>query len=119
MSTTQKSTTDRERKSETRKRWLEYKERNNSFIDHLFTGLYRSTVTCERCSLCSVTYDPFMVISLPVVAPSLAGCLDHFFTEERLSSYFCHGCKQDSQSATLRVGIAKHPELLVIHFKRF
>ena len=76
-------------------------------------------MTCERCHLRSVTYDPFLVISLPVVAPTLSGCLEHFFASERLSSYFCLGCKQDSQTATLRVGIAKYPELLVIHFKRF
>lgn len=45
--------------------------------------------------------------------------MDQFFAEERLSNYFCIGCKQESQNATLKISIAKHPELLVIHLKRF
>jgi len=52
---------------ETEERWEEYKNRNNSLVDHLFTGLFRSKVTCELCSLHSTTYDPFMVLSLPIV----------------------------------------------------
>jgi ubiquitin C-terminal hydrolase len=82
----------RKRRSETCRRWKEYKERNNSFIDHYFTGLYRSTVSCERCLLTSVTYDPFLVISLPVTAKSLSGCLTQFLSEERLANYYCIGC---------------------------
>lgn len=85
----------------------------------MLTGLHRSTVTCERCSLNSVTYDPFMVISVPVAGTTLTSCLSHFFAEERLQNYFCIGCKKDSQNATLKVSIAKHPEILVIHLKRF
>ncbi len=44
-----KQVTGKREKAETKRKWKEYKERNNSFIDHNFTGLYRSTVTCERC----------------------------------------------------------------------
>jgi ubiquitin C-terminal hydrolase len=87
-----------EERRETEERWVEYKKRNNSFIDHLFTGLYRSTVTCERCLLRSVTYDPFMAISLPLPdrQASLQECFDLFFAEEQLQNYFCVGCKRDS-----------------------
>jgi ubiquitin C-terminal hydrolase len=110
-----------EERRETEERWEEYKERNNSFIDHMLTGLYRSTVTCEKCRLRSVTYDPFMVISLPLPADqaSLQACLDTFFAEEQLQNYFCIGCKRDSQNATLRVSIAQYPEVLAVHLKRF
>ncbi|TNV85227.1 hypothetical protein FGO68_gene7514 [Halteria grandinella] len=106
-------------RQETQERWDQYQERNKSFVDHLFTGLYRSTVTCERCRLNSVTYDPFMVISVPVVGTAISECMEQFFAEEKLQNYFCIGCKQDSQNATLKVSIAHHPELLVIHLKRF
>jgi len=93
---------------ETEERWEEYKERNNSFIDHMLTGLYRSTVTCEKCRLRSVTYDPFMVMSLPLPGAqgSLQACLDMFFAEEHLQNYFCIGCKRDSHNASLSVSIA-------------
>ena len=71
-----------------------------------------------------MTYDPFIAISVPVIMTrsqnsTLLDCLDLFFAEEKLQNYFCIGCKRDSQNATLKVGIAKHPEILAIHLKRF
>lgn len=106
---------------ETEERWRDYSERNKSYIDHLFTGLYRSTVLCSLCRHSSVTYDPFVVLSLPIPTQTATvdACLKQFFSPEALQTYFCLGCKQESPTAHLNVEIAKAPEVLVIHLKRF
>jgi ubiquitin C-terminal hydrolase len=40
--------------------------RNDSTIDDLFQGQYRSVVRCGECGEDSVTFDPFMYLSLPI-----------------------------------------------------
>jgi len=40
--------------------------RNNSALVELFQGLFSSTVTCPSCSTVSLTFDPFMYLSLPL-----------------------------------------------------
>eukprot|EP00697_Spironema_sp_BW2_P015488 gnl/Spiro4/6355_TR3277_c0_g1_i1.p1 gnl/Spiro4/6355_TR3277_c0_g1~~gnl/Spiro4/6355_TR3277_c0_g1_i1.p1 ORF type:complete len:734 (-),score=208.25 gnl/Spiro4/6355_TR3277_c0_g1_i1:122-2095(-) len=46
--------------------WNTYKLRNNSIIVDLFQGQFKSTVTCPTCHRVSVTFDPFMYLSLPL-----------------------------------------------------
>lgn len=46
--------------------WKTYKLRNESVILDLFGGLYLSTIVCPECKLTSVTFDPFMDLTLPL-----------------------------------------------------
>lgn len=46
--------------------WKLYKMRNDSVILDLFTGLYRSTLVCPVCKKISITFDPFMDLTLPI-----------------------------------------------------
>lgn len=46
--------------------WNIYKQRNDSIIVDLFQGQYKSRVTCVDCGKKSVTFDPFMFLSVPV-----------------------------------------------------
>ena len=46
--------------------WRCHKLRNESVILDLFGGLYKSTLVCPECSLTSVTFDPFMDLTLPL-----------------------------------------------------
>lgn len=46
--------------------WEEYKAKNDSVIVSTFQGQFRSTVVCSECSHVSVTYEPFMYLSLPI-----------------------------------------------------
>ncbi|XP_062189437.1 ubiquitin carboxyl-terminal hydrolase 8-like [Phragmites australis] len=50
--------------------WSNHLARNDSVIVDICHGQYRSTLTCPTCSKTSVTFDPFMYLSLPV--PSTA-----------------------------------------------
>jgi len=46
--------------------WTNYLKRNNSIIIDLFAGQYKSKVTCPTCKIISITFDPFLYISLPI-----------------------------------------------------
>ncbi|KAJ2181317.1 hypothetical protein GGF45_001584 [Coemansia sp. RSA 551] len=46
--------------------WDVYKRRNDSVVVDLFQGQYRSTLVCPVCSHVSVTFDPFMYLTLPL-----------------------------------------------------
>ncbi|ORZ14952.1 hypothetical protein BCR41DRAFT_80413 [Lobosporangium transversale] len=46
--------------------WKLHKARNDSIIVDLFQGQYKSTLVCPECHKISVTFDPFMYLSLPL-----------------------------------------------------
>jgi ubiquitin carboxyl-terminal hydrolase 4/11/15 len=49
-----------------RKSWEGHKLRNDSVIVDLWQGMYKSTVVCPVCEVVSVTFDPFMDLSVPL-----------------------------------------------------
>ncbi|CAK78771.1 unnamed protein product (macronuclear) [Paramecium tetraurelia] len=46
--------------------WDNHKKRNDSKITDLFTGQFKSRVECPECNFVSITFDPFVTISLPI-----------------------------------------------------
>ncbi|EMD38909.1 hypothetical protein CERSUDRAFT_104201 [Gelatoporia subvermispora B] len=46
--------------------WQGYLRRNDSVIVDLFQGQYQSTLVCPECSKVSITFDPFMYLTLPL-----------------------------------------------------
>jgi hypothetical protein len=46
--------------------WANYRRRNDSVLVDHFQGMFRSTLVCPRCAHRSVTFDPFMYLSLPL-----------------------------------------------------
>ncbi|QRW03468.1 ubiquitin carboxyl-terminal hydrolase [Ceratobasidium sp. AG-Ba] len=46
--------------------WEGYKKRNDSIIVDLFQGMYKSTLVCPECAKVSITFDPFMYLTLPL-----------------------------------------------------
>ncbi|KAJ1257328.1 hypothetical protein BS78_K096800 [Paspalum vaginatum] len=46
--------------------WKYHKARNDSIIVDKFQGQYKSTLVCPVCNKISVTFDPFMYLSLPL-----------------------------------------------------
>ena len=49
-----------------RESWLNHLKRNQSIIVDLMHGLYKSTVECPDCGKISVTFEPYMNITLPI-----------------------------------------------------
>ncbi|KAJ7463408.1 hypothetical protein B0H11DRAFT_2052838 [Mycena galericulata] len=48
------------------KSWDGYMRRNDSVIVDLFQGQYQSTLVCPECHKVSITFDPFMYLTLPL-----------------------------------------------------
>jgi ubiquitin carboxyl-terminal hydrolase 4/11/15 len=46
--------------------WRVHKLRNESVVLDLFGGLYKSTLVCPECNMTSITFDPFMDLTLPL-----------------------------------------------------
>jgi len=46
--------------------WTDYLQRNRSVVVDLFAGQLKSRVVCPTCSRESVTFDPFMILSVPI-----------------------------------------------------
>ena len=80
-------------------KWVEYRKKNNSFIDSLFTGLMRSTVECKSCKHRSITYDPFIDLNVSINKyKNLEKCLKQYFEPEKIDcEYKCDNCKQISK----------------------
>ena len=49
-----------------RESWKNHLKRNQSVIVDLMHGLYKSTVRCPDCDSVSVTFEPYLNISLPI-----------------------------------------------------
>jgi ubiquitin carboxyl-terminal hydrolase 4/11/15 len=49
--------------------WEAFLARNKSIIVDLMYGQLKSTVTCQECSNISITFDPFLTLSLPIARP--------------------------------------------------
>lgn len=45
--------------------WTQHMRRERSLITHLFTGQFRSSLSCA-CGYCSARFEPFTVLSLPI-----------------------------------------------------
>jgi ubiquitin carboxyl-terminal hydrolase 15 len=50
--------------------WQTHLVRNQSVVVDLFQGLLKSTLSCPLCSNVSVTFDPFMFLSVPLPSSS-------------------------------------------------
>lgn len=46
--------------------WNFHKQRNDSFFVENFMGQYKSKVSCLECGKVSITFDPYMYLSLPI-----------------------------------------------------
>ncbi|XP_030764006.1 ubiquitin carboxyl-terminal hydrolase 2-like [Sitophilus oryzae] len=107
--------------------WKRYVRTEDSYIVDMFVGQLKSTLKCTFCGHCSVTFDPFWDLSLPLpsgrnsTALRLSHCLDAFTKEETLDGDEkpkCDKCKE-RRRCTKSFSIQKFPQVLVIHLKRF
>eukprot|EP00761_Pharyngomonas_kirbyi_P013246 gb/GECH01013273.1/.p1 GENE.gb/GECH01013273.1/~~gb/GECH01013273.1/.p1 ORF type:complete len:588 (+),score=110.07 gb/GECH01013273.1/:1-1764(+) len=118
-------------------RWWNYHlSRNKSFISNIFSGQLKNSVTCLSCGHESLSFDPFMDLSLPIPQSNdfrstfsafsksgikITDCLDLFLKEEVLKGReqaYCSKCKKHRDSKK-KFTIFRYPRVLVLHLKRF
>ncbi|XP_050313439.1 ubiquitin carboxyl-terminal hydrolase 2-like isoform X2 [Anthonomus grandis grandis] len=107
--------------------WRRYLRSEDSLIVDAFVGQLKSTLKCTHCGHCSVTFDPFWDLSLPLPSGRSSGpirlshCLEAFTKEETLDGDEkpkCAKCKE-RRRCTKSFAIQRFPQVLVIHLKRF
>lgn len=84
----------------------------------IFSGLFRSRVTCLNCNKKSDAFEPFTLLALEVT-PTLDQSLEHFTTKERIKNqYKCESCRRITD-IDKQYKIVKNPNYLAIQLKRF
>eukprot|EP00415_Alexandrium_ostenfeldii_P000250 UN0250 len=105
--------------------WKNHLHRNRSVIVDLFQGQVRSQLRCQRCGARSLTFDPFLRLTLPLPAGvqelQLEDAIRHFCREEVLDSDNLWECPTCSHRvlAHKKLDLWKLPPLLMIQLKRF
>lgn len=96
--------------------WSRYLRMDDSAIVEIFVGQLKSTLKCSVCGYCSVTFDPFWDLSLPLGFSSITQCLENFTREETLDGHekpTCSKC-QTRRKCTKSFSIQKFPKILVL-----
>jgi ubiquitin carboxyl-terminal hydrolase 36/42 len=96
---------------------------DTSVVHSLFGGLLCSSLQCDCCQgRPSLTYDPFMDLSLEIVrAGSVEQALARFCEAERLDGDNKYKCERTNRkvAATKRFAIHRAPNVLTLQLKRF
>jgi ubiquitin carboxyl-terminal hydrolase 36/42 len=96
-------------------------------VQQFFQGALQSQIRCLACQKDSVTFDPFLDLSLElagsdrVICPSVASAMEMFMTAEFLEGdnrYQCEHC-QKLVRARKQFSLASPPRYLTVHLKRF
>jgi ubiquitin C-terminal hydrolase len=105
---------------DSKQNWEWYTYNHRSILDYLFAGQFETRVECQKCKSVSVSYDPFLDISLPVTGTNLRDCLISNFETEILlkdNMYLCEKC-QKVKEAHKTMKIDRCPKYLLLHLKR-
>lgn len=114
-----------------RESWAQFKLRNDSIIvDHCY-GQLKSHVTCPVCNHESITFDPYLSLSLPLPVGGrgsgageqlkIESCFAKLTEREQLGpseQWYCSKCKKHCQ-AYKRLSLWTTPDVLILHLKRF
>uniref|UniRef100_H2ZJG5 ubiquitinyl hydrolase 1 n=1 Tax=Ciona savignyi TaxID=51511 RepID=H2ZJG5_CIOSA len=131
VSSTEETTNGHNTDTTADKLWDKYIDDNQSAIVDIFQGQLESTVICSKCEFKSVTYEPFMYLSLPLnsvdeTSPgeqtlTLEMCLSAYTKSEILDDenpWYCPTCCCH-QVAEKQLRICRWPDTLIVYIKRF
>ena len=88
-------------------------------VDNIFTGKTCSSVICQKCKTVSNRFEDFYNLTLEVKnIGNLYESLDKLIDPEKIEQFKCEVCKQNV-TITKRTSLAKLPNVLFVHLKRF
>ena len=88
-------------------------------IDNIFTGKTCSSVICEECNTISNRFENFYNLTLEVKnIKNLYESLQKLISPEKIDQFNCEVCKK-KVTITKRNSLAKLPNVLFVHLKRF
>ncbi|XP_042520355.1 ubiquitin carboxyl-terminal hydrolase 9-like [Macadamia integrifolia] len=101
--------------------WEYHKARNDSIIVDICQGQYKSTLVCPVCSKVSVTFDPFMYLSLPLPSTVTRSMTITLFYGDGSTlpmpytvSLLKHGCYKDLMQALSNACCLKSDESILL-----
>jgi ubiquitin C-terminal hydrolase len=87
--------------------WQDYIARNGSAVTDVFSGQFRSQLTCNKCAHESVTFDPFASVSVPIPIERWDE-ISYFFAVDRSAPPFSLLMRFKSGAAPLAADVAQH-----------
>ena len=88
-------------------------------IDNIFTGKTCSSVICEKCNTVSNKFEDFYNLTVEVKnIGNLYESLQKMIVPEKIEQFKCEVCKQ-KVTISKRTSLAKLPNVLFVHLKRF
>lgn len=109
-------------------RWKLIQSVEGSPIASIFMGQFKSSLQCTICKNCSLTFESFWDMGLPIAAPSshsrtvnLLKCFSLFTREEILDGDnrpFCSKCCKERRSVK-KMTVHIFPPVLTLYLKRF
>jgi ubiquitin carboxyl-terminal hydrolase 2/21 len=107
------------------KQWYNiYKSATSPILD-MFYNQQHSKITCTNCGYISHSYEPSIIINLPIPRASsninIYDCFELYTKEETLDNnnmYNCEGCNSEC-NAIKKMNLWKLSKYLIITFKRF
>ncbi|KAJ3102989.1 ubiquitin-specific protease doa4, partial [Phlyctochytrium planicorne] len=108
-----------------KKVWGAYIQKDYSIVVDLFQGQLKSTLQCMSCHKTSMTFHPFMYLSVPVPNSAtpidITACIQSFIQSEHMqgeNAWRCPRCKT-RRNAMKFTSVSRFPSILIIHLKRF
>lgn len=90
--------------------WLNHIQRDQSIVVDLMTGQYKSKVTCPDCKRESITFDPFITVTLPIPEETVSYPLSIFVLfkdHEKMSKKISISFSKFSPAAWLEAAMKK------------
>ncbi|KAJ3205199.1 ubiquitin-specific protease doa4, partial [Dinochytrium kinnereticum] len=108
------------------KMWNKHLQTDYSIVVDLFQGQLKSRLQCLTCNKASVSFHPFMYLSVPIPSTNsnrvhINDCVRSFIASEQISgddAWFCPRCKAH-RNAIKFTSVSRFPSILIIHLKRF
>lgn len=109
--------------------WTNFLKKNHSRTADIFTSLSLTEVECCECKNKSFNFEPYNMLTLPLVSPkktrssdyTLHECIDSYVTPESLTgdnAYSCECCKKKTD-AVKTTHFWYLPDRFIVHLKRF